>query len=273
MFIVPFSKMINNMSHIQYRQTRLSLQLSTGKRITCAADDPAGLAISQRMEAQIRGLRMAQRNVQDSISMIQTAEGAMDSTHSILQRLNELAVQASSGTYTDEDRENINKEAQQLLEELQRISDDTEFNKQPLLDGSRSSSGVYVQDGANAGDGLEIKFDDISVSAIGLDGIDLSTQEGAEEAISKIQDSIKQVASSRASLGAYQNRLEHRLNSLSNYEENLTSAMSRITDMDMAKGMVQYVKNQMLLQVGQAMLAQAMNMERERILSLLQSLG
>lgn len=273
MFIAPFSKMINHMSRLNYRQARLMTQLSTGKRITCAADDPAGLAISQKMQAQIRGLRVAQRNVQDSISMIQTAEGAMGNIQDILQRLNELAVQASNGTYNDKDRQAINEEAQQLLEEIGRIRGDTEFNNKKLIDGSHETEGLYTQDGPNGGNGLRIKIDNMSVGSLGLMGIDLSTQQGAMDAIPVLQESLKRVSASRGRLGAYQNRLESRLNFLSDYEENLTAAESRITDMDMAKGMVDFVKNQMLMKVSQAMLAQAMRMEQERVRSLLSVLA
>lgn len=263
-------RIINNMNHIQRNQDVLALRLATGQRINSAADDPAGLSISEKMRSQIRGLRQAQRNALDGISLIQTAEGAMNEIHSILQRMRELSVQAANGTNTDEDRAHLNDEFQQLKEAISQFARDTEFNTQPLLDGSKKDNGINLQIGPNAGDSIKVNIGDMT--DLGLDALDISTQEGAEEALKALDDSIKKVSSERSKLGAIQNRLEHTINHLANYEENLTAAESRIRDADMAQTIMEYTKNQLLLMVSQAILAQSMRMKRERIMMLLSSL-
>ncbi|NLK97962.1 MAG: flagellin [Epulopiscium sp.] len=263
-------RIINNMNHIQRNQDVLALRLATGQRINSAADDPAGLSISEKMRSQIRGLRQAQRNALDGISLIQTAEGAMNEIHSILQRMRELSVQAANGTNTDEDRAHLNDEFQQLKEAISQFARDTEFNTQPLLDGSKKDNGINLQIGPNAGDSIKVNIGDMT--DLGLDALDISTQEGAEEALKALDDSIKKVSSERSKLGAIQNRLEHTINHLANYEENLTAAESRIRDADMAQTIMEYTKNQLLLMVSQAILAQSMRMQRERIMMLLSSL-
>lgn len=268
----PYLPILHNMNYLQSRQQTLSLRLSTGQRINSAADDPAGLAISERMRAQIRGLKQAQRNVLDGISLIQTAEGSMNEIHSILQRMSELSIQAASGTYTDAERQDLNEEFQQLKEAIGDFASDTEYNTQPLLDGSKDTDGITLQIGPNAGDTMEVNIGDLSAGGLNIDDLDISTQEGAAEAIDRVKDSINQVSSERSRLGATQNRLEHTLNYLENYEENLTAAESRIRDADMAETIMEYTKNQILLQVAQAILAQSLKMERNLIKQLLESL-
>lgn len=265
-------RMVNHMNYLNSRNSVLMERLCTGKRINRAADDPAGLAISEKMKAQIRGLSMAERNVQDGISMIQTAEGAMSEVHNILQRMNELAVQASNGTYQDEDREKLDLEFQQLKDAITEISNGTEFNNKKLIDGSQKSDGITLQVGPNSGNSLKVKMGDLSELGLDIDGIDISNQQNAQDAIAKVKTAVSSVSRERSYLGAMQNRLEHTLNNLGTYEENLTAACSRITDADMAKTMMEYTKNQILMQVSQAMLAQHMKMERERILGLLRVL-
>ncbi|WP_242967819.1 flagellin N-terminal helical domain-containing protein [Tepidibacter mesophilus] len=266
-------RMINHMNYLNSRNSVLMERLCTGKRINRAADDPAGLAISEKMKAQIRGLSMAQRNVQDGISMIQTAEGAMNEIHNILQRMNELAVQASNATYTDGDRQNLDLEFQQLKDTITEISEGTEFNNKKLIDGSQKSDGITLQVGPNSGNYLKVKMGDLSELGLHIDGINISNQQNAQDAIEKVKTAVSSVSRERSYLGAMQNRLEHTLNNLGTYEENLTAACSRITDADMAKTMMEYTKNQILMQVSQAMLAQHIKMERERMLGLLKSLG
>ena len=266
-------------------------RLSSGLRINRAADDAAGLAISEKMRAQIRGLNQAIRNALDGISLIQTAEGALNETHAILQRMRELAVQATNDTLTPQDREQIQKEINQLTEEIQRISQHTEFNKQKLLDGSFAGKQFHI--GANQSQVLQIAIDTLSALALGIATTDSSsvgfyttsgiTLEGvtetgyalnmvattdAEAAITKYNDAIERVSAERAKLGAVQNRLEHTINNLSVAAENLTAAESRIRDADMAQEMMNFVRNQILLQSGTAMLAQA-NAVPQAVLQLL----
>lgn len=264
--------MVNHMNNLTRRNSVLIERLSSGKRINRAADDPAGLAISQKMQAQIRGLRAAQRNVQDGISLIQTAEGAMNEVHSMLQRMNEIAVESANGTYTDDDRANLNLEFEELKKGINDIVSGTEFNTKKLIDGSQETNGIRIQTGANSGNNLEIKIKNIDIASLSLDTVDISTQANAEDAIAKVKDAVDFVSLQRSSLGAKQNRLEHTLNNLSNYEMNLTASMSRITDTDMARAMMEFTKNQILLQASQAMMAQFMRMEQERMRMLLSSL-
>ena len=241
-------------------------KLSSGFRINRAGDDAAGLAISEKMRGQIRGLKQAQRNAQDGISLIQTAEGALNETHSILQRMRELAVQASTDTNIDADREEIGKEIEALVEELDRISTDTEFNTQVLLDGSFENKVIHI--GANEGQSLTISIADMSSSGLGVDGLDLSDQAGADAAITTIDDAILLVSGERSSLGAIQNRLEHTIANLGTSAENLQAAESRIRDVDMAQEIMAFTKNNILQQAATAMLAQA-NMAHQSLLQLL----
>ncbi|WP_430790861.1 flagellin [Virgibacillus flavescens] len=244
-------------------------KLSSGLRINKAGDDAAGLAISEKMRGQVRGLEMASKNAQDGISLIQTAEGALNETHSILQRMRELAVQSANDTNTDADRAEMQKEVAQLSEEITRIADNTEFNTKKLLNGDLTGSGaVTFHIGANSGQSISLDINSMSASGLGLSGISISGQSGANAAITTIQTAIDDVSSERAKLGAYQNRLDHTINNLGTSAENLTAAESRIRDVDMAKEMMNFTKNNILTQAAQAMLAQA-NQQPQGVLQLL----
>lgn len=247
-------------------------KLSSGYRINRAGDDAAGLAISEKMRGQIRGLNQAERNAQDAISLIQTAEGALNETHSILQRMRELAVQAASDTNTDDDRGELQKEIGQLLKEIDRISTDTEFNTMKLLNGSYETTALTFQVGANSGQTVEINLNSMSATTglnLSTSTVNLETRTEATTAIDNIDEAIKKVSSERAKLGAMQNRLEHTINNLSTTAENLTASESRIRDVDMAKEMMEFTKNSILQQAATAMLAQANN-QPQGVLQLLQ---
>lgn len=242
-------------------------KLSSGLRINRAGDDAAGLAISEKMRAQIRGLDQAARNSQDGISLIQTAEGALNETHSILQRMRELAVQASNGTYTTSDRQKLGAEVSQLQKEINRIASQTEFNTKKLL-----NSGISVikfQVGANEKQTIALSINKAVVTALigALVGSTFSTA-NFSTVIANINSGINKVSKDRANLGAYQNRLEHTINNLNTSSENLSAAESRIRDVDMAKEMMNYTKNNILAQAAQAMLAQA-NQQPQGVLQLL----
>ena len=242
-------------------------KLSSGYRINRAADDAAGLSISEKMRSQIRGLNKASSNAQDGISAIQTAEGALNEAHSILQRMNELATQAANDTNTTIDRNAIGAEMDALTSEIDRIRSTTQFNTQNLLDGS--FSGKNLQIGALSGQNISISVSNMESSAIGVNGLSVSSFASAGSAMTKIQSAIDIVSTQRSALGALQNRLEHTIANLDNVSENTSSAESRIRDTDMAKEMVQYSKNNILAQAGQSMLAQA-NQSNQGVLSLLQ---
>lgn len=235
-------------------------KLSSGYRINRAGDDAAGLAISEKMRSQIRGLNMASKNSQDAISMIQTAEGALQETHAILQRMNELAVQAASDTNeTTIDRGALDKEYQALILEINDIANKTSFNKKDLLKGDLATSGAIIQTGANKGDELEIKIADMTAGASGINvsGSALTSQATASSAIATVQNAINSVSTERSNLGAMQNRLSHKIANLDTSAENLQAAESRIRDIDMAKEMTAFTKNSILSQAATAMLAQA----------------
>ncbi|MED4869839.1 flagellin [Geobacillus stearothermophilus] len=247
-------------------------RLSSGLRINRAADDAAGLAISEKMRSQIRGLQMAERNALDAISMIQTAEGALNEVHSILQRMRELAVQAANGTNQDTDREALDSEFQQLIEEIDRIGKDTQFNKMNILAADQS---ISIQLGANNGQTLTMSWKKQLKNSLGEDTTDISvlnikTVTGAQNAVSTLDNAIISVSKSRSKMGAYQNRLEHTINNLTTANENLTAAESRIRDTDMAMEMAEFTKNNILTQAAQAMLAQS-NQLPQGILQLLKS--
>jgi flagellin len=246
-------------------------KLSSGYRINRAGDDAAGLAISEKMRGQIRGLNQAERNSQDAISLIQTAEGALNETHSILQRMRELAVQSASDTNTDNDRAELQKEIEQLTAEIDRISTDTEFNTMTLLNGDFSTTALTFQVGANAGQVVTLTVGNMNSATLGVDAtaVNLSNQASAAAAITTIDLAIGTVSSERAKLGAMQNRLEHTINNLGTTAENLTASESRIRDVDMAKEMMEFTKNSILQQAATAMLAQA-NQQPQGVLQLLQ---
>ncbi len=246
-------------------------RIATGQRINRAADDPAGLAISERMRAQIRGLNMAARNAQDTISLIQTTEGALQGTHDILQRMRELTVQVGNGTLSSSDRQAIIEEMKQLEDEINRISRDTQFNSQNLLDGSFTDKSFQI--GANQGQSMGISIGASDTGALGIKNLHekLKTPEGASEALDLLDEAIKRVSSQRSQLGAYENRLEHTINNLMNSAENLTAAESRIRDADIAKEMMAYAKHSILAQAAQAMMVQA-RQQAEWVLELLKPL-
>ncbi len=244
-------------------QSKSTEKLSSGYKINRAADDAAGLAISEKMRRQVRGLTQASLNAQDGISMVQTAEGALHEVHDMLQRMNELAVKANNGTNQTDDTGYIQAEINQLASEITRTSNDTKFNKMGLLDGSKTS--VTLQVGAENGHTISVNLSKMSAASIGVGSLVIST--GA--AITSIDAAIQSVSKFRSDLGAIQNRLEHTINNLDNVVENTTAAESQIRDTDMATEMVKYSNNNILAQAGQAMLAQS-NQANQGVLSLLQ---
>jgi len=242
-------------------------KLSSGLKINRAGDDAAGLSISEKMRGQIRGLDMASKNAQDGISLIQTAEGALNETHSILQRMRELAVQASNSTNVTADRISVSDELGQLQKEVTRIANETEFNTQKLI----AASGTYkFQVGANSGQLINLSITTMTATALGITTANISVSDTAKanNSITKINDAITKVSTMRSKLGAVQNRLEHTINNLNTGSENLTAAESRIRDVDMAKEMMEFTKNNILNQASQAMLAQA-NQQPQGVLQLL----
>ena len=255
-------------------QAKSTEKLSSGYRINRAADDAAGLSISEKMRSQIRGLNKASSNAQDGVSLVQTAEGALNETHSILQRMNELATQAANDTNTSVDRNAIKDELVQLTSEINRIKSTTQFNTMNLLDGSFSAADkkMKLQVGALSGQVIDFNIKTMGVTAIGLDrisAIDVHTFTKAGSYMKKVQTAIENVSKQRSALGAIQNRLEHTIANLDTTSENTQSAESRIRDTDMASEMVTYSKNNILAQAGQSMLAQA-NQSTQGVLSLLQ---
>ncbi|MGV2963372.1 flagellin Hag [Paenibacillus sp. FSL L8-0435] len=244
-------------------------KLSSGLRINRAGDDAAGLAISEKMRGQIRGLDMASKNAQDGISLIQTAEGALNETHSILQRVRELAVQSANDTNTNADRVELQKEVTELTAEIDRISTTTEFNTKKLLNGTGASSVVF-HIGANTGQNITLNIGNMGAGSLGVAAasVNISTQTGANAAIATLDTAIASVSAERSKLGANQNRLEHTINNLGTTSENLSAAESRVRDVDMAKEMMNQTKNNILAQASQAMLAQA-NQQPQAVLQLL----
>lgn len=250
----------------QANASRSMEKLSSGLRINRAGDDAAGLAISEKMRGQIRGLNQASRNAQDGISLIQTAEGSLNESHAILQRMRELAVQSANDTNTDADRAELQKEVSSLIAELDRVGGNTEFNTQKLLDGSFTGKEIHI--GANSGQTLTIGINDMTANGLTVDSVDIATQSGADAAIVSIDDAITTLSAERSTLGAWQNRLEHTISNLNNAAENLQAAESRIRDVDMAQEMMAFTKNNILQQAATAMLAQA-NMAPQSVLQLL----
>lgn len=244
-------------------------KLSSGYKINRAADDAAGLSISEKMRNQIRGLNKASDNAQDGISLVQTAEGALNEVHSMLQRMSELAVQASNDTNQTVDRTALQSEVAQLQTEIKRVADKTQFNKQNILNGDFTKKNIQV--GANSGELIDIDITDVktTVSDALAAGTKVDSFTDAQTAIDNIQKSITALSTQRSTLGAIQNRLEHTTANLDNISENTQAAESRIRDTDMAEEMVTYSKNNILQQAGQSMLAQA-NQANQGVLSLLQ---
>ena len=247
-------------------QAKVTEKLSSGFRINRAGDDAAGLSISEKMRSQIRGLEMASKNAQDGISLIQTAEGALNETHSILQRMNELATQASNDTYITADRTAIKAEIDQLSAEITRIAGHTEFNEMKILNEAKTFN---LQVGANGSQSISFSVTKQDATTLGVNAIDVSDYSKATASIETIQKAITDVSKTRSDLGAVQNRLEHTIANVDTAAENLTASESRIRDTDMAKEMVGYSKNNILQQAAQSMLASA-NQSTAGVLSLLQ---
>ena len=231
-------------------------KLSTGLRITKAGDDAAGLAVSEKMRAQIRGMEQAERNVQDGISMVQTAEGALEEAGNIAQRMRELGVQAGNDTLSNEDKSKVKEELLQLQDEMKKISEETKFNGKELL----NKVGTFtIQAGANS-ETRTVKTADLSSIAknIGLtSSTNISSSSDAQSFVTKVDDALKAINAARSDLGAMQNRLEYTANNLTTSTENLTAAESRIRDVDVAKEMVTLSKLNILNQASQAMVSQA----------------
>lgn len=241
-------------------------KLSSGKRINRASDDAAGLAISEKMNAQILGLKMASKNSMDGVSLIQTAEGALNEVHAMLQRMRELSVQAANDTNQSEDRDAIQGEIDQLVEEIDRIGNNTEFNGIKLFSGDPDE--ILIQNGANANQTVTIELFKVEKGELGIDSISVEDNTEANDAIIALDEAIATISKQRAKLGAYQNRLEKTIANLDNTAENLTAARSRIQDTDMALEMSEFTKFNILQQAGTAMLAQA-NQQPQMMLQLL----
>ena len=240
----------NNLFRNELAMNKSIEKLSSGLRINRAADDAAGLAVSEKMRSQIRGLDMAKKNAQDGISLVQTAEGAMNEIHDMLQRLRELTVQGTNGIYTTTDQANIQAEADQLLAQIEDIAQKANFNGINLLN---AAGNVELQVGINEDDRITITGVDVTTATLGVNGLDITDTDSLE----LIDTAIDTVSTERATLGAVQNRLEHTMNSLMNTHENLSAAESRIRDVDMAKEMATYSKYQVLMQAGMSITAQA----------------
>ncbi|MFZ5814025.1 MAG: flagellin [Bacillota bacterium] len=252
--------------------TRSLEKLSSGYRVNRAADDAAGLAVSEKMRSQIRGINMAIRNAQDGVSMIQTAEGGAQKIQDMLQRMRELAVQANSGTLSDEDRQLLEKEFTQLIKEVDRTASSTKFNNITLISSSNTNAAIQVGPGTSTTDDqITVSFSTTKLdsSSLSVSSLSISTTSGASGAISSIDAALKKVNEYRAEFGAYQNRLENAISTLQTQVENLTAAESRIRDVDMAQEMATFTKYQILQQASTAMLAQA-NQSTQSIMGLLQ---
>jgi len=255
-------------------------KLSSGMRINKAGDDASGLAVSEKLRSQIRGLNQADRNIQNAVSFIQTTEGYLQETQDILHRIRELAVQSANGIYTDEDRMQIQVEVSQLVDEVNRIASHAQFNGMNILTGafareSATSRIMQIQVGANMDQSERVYIGTMTAQALGLQAaqgdtgiISISSPETSNRAIASIDTALRTVSKQRADLGAYQNRFEMASKGVAIAAENLQAAESRIRDVDMAGEMVEYVKNQILNQAGTAMLAQA-NTKSQSVVQLL----
>jgi len=269
MFINTNVSAINAHRNLSFNNTQMGKvmeKLSSGYRINRAADDAAGLAISEKMRYQINGYYQAIRNAQDGISLIQTAEGALTEVHAMLQRMNVLANQAANGTLDKEDRKKIQLEVDQLLSEINNIATSLKFNGIRLLNGSITS--VTFQVGFEKNTTIHVSLANIRTSALGVSGLSVSVVSKAQKALSSIQLAISKVSDARARLGAVQNRLEHTINNVGVNAENLSASESRIRNADMAKELTEFTRYQILVQAGTAMLAQA-NAVPQNVLRLL----
>lgn len=251
-------------------------KLSSGMRINRAGDDASGLAVSEKMRSQIRGLRQAERNAEDAISFIQTTEGYLAETTDLLQRVRELAIQSANGIYTEEDRMQIQVEVAQLSDEMNRIARDGEFNKMRMLtgrfadpaSGAPATASMWFQIGSNVDQRIQAFIGGMSGPHLGISSLSIQTPADANSAVASVDQALGVVNKQRADLGAYQNRLEHTARGLMTAYENMQASESRIRDVDMAEQMVSFTKNQILQQSGTAMLAQA-NLKPQSVLALL----
>jgi flagellin len=241
-------------------------KLSSGLRINKAGDDASGLAVSETLRSQVRGLKQAQRNALDSISFIQTAEGSLQEVHSILHRLRELSVQSANAIYSVQDRGLIQIEVSQLVSEIDRIAETTEFNRFKILNGSNASFKFQV--GANPGQNIVVFIKTMTSGAIGVSGMNMSTVDSANTALGRVDKAVDTVSIQRAKFGAVQNRLEHVVVNLAVAGENLQAAESRIRDTDMAAEIVNFMRLKILEDSGVAMLMQA-NLKPQSVLKLL----
>ena len=259
-----FSSRMENINTSNVLKT--SKELSSGMRINSAADDASGLSVSERMRSQIRGLNQASRNVMNGISMLQTAEGFMQSTTDILQRIRELAVQSANGIYSDEDRSMLQTEVEQLVSEVDRISQIAEFNGMTLLSGRFAEDGIKLQVGANTDQNFTVKLADMSADALGLKGagqdgteqtISLADPDSSNMALATIDEALKTVNKNRADIGASMNRMEMTKKGIDIASENISASESRIRDADMAKAITEHVRNQILQQSSTSLLSQS----------------
>ncbi|MGL4343815.1 MAG: flagellin [Cellulosilyticaceae bacterium] len=272
---IPALNTLNQLEKGNNKTAKAMERLSSGLRINSASDDAAGLAIANKMDAQVKGLRQANRNAMDGVSLVQTTEGALNEVHAMLQRMRELSVQAANGTNSDEDREKIQQEVDELLKEIDGISSRTQFNEMGLLNGGKDAGDdvkITLQIGANQDQTMTITIEKMNTETLALDVLmasGVSTQDNADQAIETIDAAIEKISKQRSMLGASQNRLEHTVNNLAVSEENLTASMSRIQDADMAQEMATFTQQNVLTQAANAMLAQA-NQIPQQVLQLLQ---
>jgi len=266
----PVSSASRMLGIVAVGNAKTAEKLATALRINRASDDAAGLAIAEKLLGQSKGLDVASRNASDSISMMRTGEGALGETHSILQRMRELTLQASNDTYTDSDRSMMQAEMTQLQSEIDRIGNTTEFNTKKLLDGSGSDgSGEYTaQVGANSGQTLDIKTGDMRASTLGVESLNISTRDGAVNSLDAIDSAIEKVSGQRGQFGVTENRLEHTVNYLETASENQRAAESRIRDADIAREIIQQTTNNIKTQATLAMISQG-NMARQGVLQLM----
>jgi flagellin len=253
-----------NLNKVWDFQAKLTKQLSSGYRINSAADDAAGLCISEKMRAQIRALNQASDNAQDGISLVQTADSSLESIQSMIQRMRELSVKAANDTNQSIDRQAIQEEIDALTSEVTRTANTSQFNGKNLLDGSLSDSnkGLDLQVGANQGQSINIKMNGAKASDLGIDNIDVSNHDNASKATDTYDAALKNLSKMRSRMGSYENRLEYTISNDDNQAEILQAAESRIRDTDIAATMVQYAKNSILIQINQALLAQTNEQQR-----------
>ncbi len=266
---IPAMSSHRNLSNNNSAVTKNLEKLSSGYRINRAGDDAAGLAISEKMRAQITGLEQAQKNAEDGVSLVQTAEGALTEVHSMLNRMVALATQSANGTYSEANRKEMQKEVKALNAEIDRIGATSNFNGTKLFDGTTTSVVLHVGESSANTNQISVTLQTMNSTGIGVNAVDISTAAGAKTAIDTVNTAIDKISSMRSDFGALQNRLEHTINNLGVQTENISAAESRIRDVDMAKEMMGYTKNNILVQASQAMLAQA-NTIPQGVLQLLQ---